>query len=415
MLLTLAALSWCQGGCRRSPPVTAREVDPLDLIPAEARFVAAIDLARVREAPVTAKLALSKLLVEKVEAFGKELGFDLWRDVDRVTAGAASYHAGGLVLRGRGLDEARLTAQARSILRAKGDELLARQRGRRTFWSPRSRPDVAGVFLDGRTLLLGAGGWAEKMADLADGPVSPGRAAPNPELARLAGGVSAHAIWLAGTVPDDARRALRVLSELLAVHWITVWADPGKGLAASLTAELASAQLARTVAQVAGAGLAGLGFPAATARALQTTVDGSTVQLALALDESQVQTIPSFPEVWAARNVPPMRRYAEKLVSTSGAKVTLGRCDMVGTTRAGFCLLEGPPREIAAFATSLGLTRRGPGQRPSACLELDGFGKRGIQEHRPRGALPLNSDNVRLVTVYTAGSSACVEMEYPYG
>lgn len=125
-------------------------------------------------------------------------------------------------------------------------------------------------------------------------------------------------------------------------------------------------------------------------------------------------------------NVPPMRRYAEKLVSTSGVTLKVGRCAMLSESRKGYCLLEGSASDIASFATGLKLAPT-PSERvygDLSCLALSDFGKSddtalvtraGIKQLAATGALPPNTDNVRLVAVYAGPTSVCVEMEYPYG
>ena len=131
-------------------------------------------------------------------------------------------------------------------------------------------------------------------------------------------------------------------------------------------------------------------------------------------------------------NVPPMRRYAEKLVSTSGAKLTVGRCEMFKRSRKGFCILEGSGNDIRTFTSRLKLASKpgGPAYDDLSCLSLSDFGERvetapisekaltakaGIGRFSPTGLLPPNADNVRLVSVYAGTTSICVEMEYPYG
>jgi hypothetical protein len=125
-------------------------------------------------------------------------------------------------------------------------------------------------------------------------------------------------------------------------------------------------------------------------------------------------------------NVPPMRRYAERLVTASGARLTVDRCAMFHKSRKGFCVLAGPPSDIAAFTKGLKLapTRAQPVYGDLSCLALVDFGerdgkalvtKKGITQFVATESLPSNTDNVRLVSVYTDAASVCVEMEYPYG
>ncbi len=127
-----------------------------------------------------------------------------------------------------------------------------------------------------------------------------------------------------------------------------------------------------------------------------------------------------------AVNIPPLRRYAETLITTSGAKLALTRCDMFGPSRKGFCIVEGSAAELTAFTTQLQLAphpeRRA--YRRDSCLSLPLFGqsedpiamaKPGVVHLAPTAPLPLNHDNVHLRSLYVAATSACLEFEYPYG
>ena len=125
-----------------------------------------------------------------------------------------------------------------------------------------------------------------------------------------------------------------------------------------------------------------------------------------------------------AVNVPPLRRYTEALLRTSAAKLTLGRCDMFDRSRKGFCIVEGAASELATFRSGLKLAPQPSKTAFLTCLELPEFGissgagpapKPGIERLVATGALPSNPDNVKLVAVYAGPTSACVEMQYPYG
>src|SRR5206468_2562428 len=74
----------------------------------------------------------------------------------------------GLVLRSQRLDQTRLVAYVRDQLQKSGGDLVSVVHGRQLLWSARGDPDVAGFFPDARTFVLGAGGWAPRMADLVD-------------------------------------------------------------------------------------------------------------------------------------------------------------------------------------------------------------------------------------------------------
>jgi hypothetical protein len=127
-----------------------------------------------------------------------------------------------------------------------------------------------------------------------------------------------------------------------------------------------------------------------------------------------------------AINIAPMRRYAEKLVATSQARLAIEHCAMFTGSRRGRCVLSGSPEEIAKLTRGLQLRVHAPGVifGDESCLAVVGFGKReetalvpsnGIQRFEPDGALPGNTNNVHLRRVYAAPESVCFELEYPYG
>jgi hypothetical protein len=212
------------GGCRGPKPQggAAAPAAVLRLVPEQARYVVAMDLARVRAAPITAKLEALRVLfgpaVRQIEAFKAKTGIDPWAQVDSVVLGGVSLAADSVIIvRVHGIDEARVVAYAREELAADGDELVAREYARRTIWSARNRPDVAGVFVDAGTLALAAPTWVERVIDLADGAPDAGSAASNPELVAACAQVSASPIWGAGVLPEEARRIFRDDLDLRAI------------------------------------------------------------------------------------------------------------------------------------------------------------------------------------------------------
>ncbi|MBS2029816.1 MAG: hypothetical protein JST54_18085 [Deltaproteobacteria bacterium] len=126
-------------------------------------------------------------------------------------------------------------------------------------------------------------------------------------------------------------------------------------------------------------------------------------------------------------NVPPLRAYAEKLVAASSGSLKVERCAMLGQSRRGYCLGSGTPPAMQTFAAGLGLATQAQPDRifgDLSCLTLDDFGARddtahvpkpGVLQLNPSKPLPPNTDNVHLVRVYAGPTSACVELEYPYG
>ena len=54
-LVAIAALAWCQGGCRRKTRAPGK--GPLALFPAETQLALGVDLARLRRAPISLRVA----------------------------------------------------------------------------------------------------------------------------------------------------------------------------------------------------------------------------------------------------------------------------------------------------------------------------------------------------------------------
>ena len=248
------------GGCRGPKPQRGDERAPvavLRLLPEEVRFVAAMDVARVRAAPITAKLDALRVvfepLVKQIAALTARTGVDPWAQLDSVAVGGVSLQTElTVVFRGRSIDEARLIAYAREQLAADGDELIARKHGKRTIWSARKRPDIAGVFLDGGTLVLATPGWAERIVDLAGGGSGARSAASNPELVAACAQVSASPLWAAGALPDEARQVLQDdldLRSIASMKRATIAVDLAEALVAKATVDFGEAAQADELAE----------------------------------------------------------------------------------------------------------------------------------------------------------------------
>jgi len=211
----LAGLVLC--GCRGQNRARPEERGPaavLRLLPNQVRYVVGADVPKIRAAPITAKLGALRVVFEsiakEIDAFKTNTGVDPWTQIDSLTmAGATLTSETVIVVRGRGLDEGRLTAYARQQLAAAGDELVGRAYRKRTLWSARKAPDRVGLFLDAQTLVVAKPGWAEKIADIADGDPDTPIAASNRELVSACAEVSANPIWAAGVLPDEARDLLQ--------------------------------------------------------------------------------------------------------------------------------------------------------------------------------------------------------------
>jgi hypothetical protein len=157
-----------------------------------------------------------------------------------------------VVLRADKLDEPRLVAYLRDQLQKNGDDLVATPHGRFTLWSSRHDPDLVGFFIDPQSFALGAGGWGPRMADLAETARPGDSAATNIDLVRLVErAAGTHALWAAAIVPEGTRQTLAADSQFAdaaAILTLSVGVDLGKGLAADLLADVATAAQATSLA-----------------------------------------------------------------------------------------------------------------------------------------------------------------------
>ncbi len=216
VVVALAALAACRGGCQRAVDPAATVSGQLALLPEPVRVLVSIDVAKLRASPAAARLgALTKQSPEdarRLEELARRTGFDPLAQIDSILVGfpedARVRGELALVLRASHLDETRLVAYARDQLQKKGDDLMRTAHGRFTLWASRSQPDVAGFFVDERTFVLGAGGWAPRLADLAETARPGDSAATNIDLAHLVARAGDHALWAAAIVPAETRRAL---------------------------------------------------------------------------------------------------------------------------------------------------------------------------------------------------------------
>ncbi|MES1172302.1 MAG: hypothetical protein ABUL77_03605 [Bacteroidota bacterium] len=256
----------CRGGCARGgePAAAARPAGgALAWFPAETQIVVAIDFARLRATPLWGRLAPLMTSNPDDQAQIAELvrrtGFDPLKQIDSLAIAfpeeARNGGALGLVLRGRGFDEGRLVAYARDHVAKQGDDLFSFRRAGRTMWATRKDPTVAGFFADDRTFVLGAGGWAEKMAELARAGTVSGAEA-NPVLVHLVerAGVT-NPVWAAAIVPAETRAMLAAdpaLSSGAGVNRMALGVDAASGLRVKLVADLATRQQADAMTRQVG-------------------------------------------------------------------------------------------------------------------------------------------------------------------
>ncbi len=250
-ILVLAVLSGCRKTDRAATPTPA-----LSLLPADALSVISVDLARLRQTRLVAKLVavnpLPEPLLQFLGAFTTKSGIDPLRTFDSVVVAAGSKQRWALVARGQRLEHARLEAATRQALRDRGGDLVAETRGRWTFWSARGQSGVEAFLLDERTLVVAAGGWTEQIAALAGGAATVTSAASNVDLARLCQAVSDRAIWGVATVSEQLRDEwLDDLQTQEAVYLdrLTLTLNVDTGLDGKLTAVMTEAAHAEKIAE----------------------------------------------------------------------------------------------------------------------------------------------------------------------
>jgi hypothetical protein len=258
-LLALAlAGGACRGGCAGPSDPAATVQGRIALLPEPVRVVVSIDVAKLRGSPVAAKLAaLGKEYPagdRELEEFKRRTGLDPLAQLDSVLVGfpddARKRGELALVLRAQHLDQARLVAYVRDQLQKKGDDLVSAPHGRFTIWSSRAKPDLAGFFVDQRTFVLGAGGWAPRLADLAETAHPGDSAATNIDLTRLTERAADHAIWAVAIVPEATRRMLSADPQSRAAASISnlvVGLDLGSSLDAVVTGDVATAADAQSL------------------------------------------------------------------------------------------------------------------------------------------------------------------------
>ena len=262
----LAGGASCRGGCSRPASVEAPAAASVAWFPADARIVVAIDFARLRAAPLWGALgalaASDPADRQKIDELARRTGFDPLKQVDSITVAfpeeARAQGGMGLILRGRGLDESRLIAYIREQVTGQGDDVFSFRRAGRTLWATRREPTTAGFFVDDGVLVLGTGGWAERMAELskAQAPSGANTNLPLVHLIERAG--PARAVWGAAIVPAATRAALRADPKVPAaasVNRMALGVDVAAGVDARLIADLATHAEAEEMQRQIGAAL----------------------------------------------------------------------------------------------------------------------------------------------------------------
>jgi hypothetical protein len=259
LALTIALASGCRGGCARAVDPAATVTGRLALMPEPVRVLVSIDVAKLRASPVASRLgALTRQSPEdaaRLEDFTRSTGLDPLAQLDGVLVGfpedARARGELAVVVRGRHFDETRLVAYARDQLQKKGDDLVRTTQGRFTLWTQRSKPDVAGFFVDDRTFVLGAGGGAPRLAKLAETATPGDSVATNLDMLRLVERAGDHALWAAAIVPAETRRALAAnphFAPAAGLANLVVGVDVPGGLDALVVGDVATSMDARALA-----------------------------------------------------------------------------------------------------------------------------------------------------------------------
>ncbi len=250
--LALGLAGACRDGCAHKTDPAATVQGRLALLPEPVRVVVSLDAAKLRASPAAAKLAaLGKQDPDgdrALQELTRRTGFDPLTQLDSVLVGfpedARQRGELALVVRAEHLSEARLVGYVRDQLQKKGDDLVSAPHGRLTLWSARSNPDVAGFFVGDKTFVLGAGGWAPRLADLAETAHPGDSAATNIDLGRLTERAAGHALWAAAIVPAETRRALLqgepALRGAASLMNLVVGIDLGRGLDALVVGDVAT-------------------------------------------------------------------------------------------------------------------------------------------------------------------------------
>lgn len=304
LLVAVALGAGCRGGCGAGRAPARDEL--LSRLPVETRFVASVDLAKIRSTALWSQLSAfsqeDPADRKRIEELTARTGLDPLRQLDRIIAAfpdsARERGQYALVIDGRGFDEKRLVDYARA--ESPQSQIQPVVRGQHTLWTGSGK--TAGFFPGATRFVLGGGGWAEQLADLT-GPGPHPSAADNDELVRLCARLDRHrALWFAAIVPLDVRQML--LSDprhdsAASVTRLTAAADLGPGLVAEMVADLSNADDAKVLVQriqtsvreakrdgkVLMLGLAPY-LDAITARA-----DGPTLRVTLSLAEPQVKDL----------------------------------------------------------------------------------------------------------------------------
>ncbi len=247
----------CRGACQKQDggAQVAPAVRLLRSLPARTRFVVTADVAAISSSNIWA--ALVALVRESpadralIDQFATETGLDPFRQIHRIVAAfpedARTTGEYGLLIDGDGFDEKRLVAYAVAQAKLQGREVVSSLVAGRTLRSGTGPDKTGAFFLGSNRFVLGAGGWAEQMAQLSSpgpGDVAALHAGGSSELASLCGRVDTRLpFWFAAVVPAETRRMLQAdprFGAAASVARLAGAVDVGRALRADLLAELSN-------------------------------------------------------------------------------------------------------------------------------------------------------------------------------
>ncbi|HEY3358629.1 MAG TPA: hypothetical protein VGQ83_35605 [Polyangia bacterium] len=236
---------------------TAPAVDPLTLVPADTRLLAAIDVARVRTSPLHARLLAlrdrSDYLRWRWEDLARSAGVDLARDLDHVVL-AAPVEATrpddlGVLLVGR-FDERRVIDWYKGRIRKDLGEPRESSYGGRVVVHDQEERELL-AFVSPRVLVGGSKRWVHGVLDVAAGKGPAVRT--RPEMNGLLLRVPAAALaWAVVSLPPAAAGADGLATK---VSGGVAAVDGGSGVRATVQLDTAGAPVATELAELLTRGL----------------------------------------------------------------------------------------------------------------------------------------------------------------
>jgi hypothetical protein len=280
-------------------------------LPAESQTIVSIDLQQVRTSVLWKAISSAsqrnpddlKILGDLKARTGFDPLVDLRRLVFAFPEDARVKGEFAMLAVGENMDERRLVSYARDEAKSRGFEITQEERAGTRMWVGSDKITArAGFFVNKQTLVVGGGGWAEKVALLITHPNQPS-VASSAELSHLCSRVGkGHSTWAAAVVPGETRTRLAADPKLAVasnVARIGISFDFKDGVNVLARAELSTKESARSLAseinnyiqeakQSPKLLLMGIGpwLDGLAARA-----EGPHVQIDLKLDAAQAQSL----------------------------------------------------------------------------------------------------------------------------